>query len=106
MIEAQNDNSVKPEVGNSTKPLLQDVTLVKSDFKLTGLGRKKSMTCEPLNNENIFFPKVGLTQDRFDALWNYKKNHWKDKMIAEIEHEGINEEGIPINGTVVAVREL
>jgi hypothetical protein len=27
-------------------------------------------------------------------------------MIAEIEHEGINEEGIPTNGTVVSVRDI
>ena len=106
MKTSTNNSSNEAENGNKSKPLLQDVTLMKSDFKLTGLGRKKSMTCEPLNNENIFCPKVGLTQDRFDALWDYKKNHWSDKMIAEIEHEGVNEEGIPINGTVISVREL
>ena len=105
-MKTETDNSVKDQNATCDNNMLQDVTLLKSDFKLVGLGRKKSMTCEPLNNENIFWPKVGLTQDRFDALWNYKKNHWDDKMIAEIEHEGINEEGIPINGIVVAVREL
>ncbi len=75
---------------------------MKSDFKLVGLSRNKSMTCEPLNNENIFWPKVGLTQDRFDALWDYRQN----VMIAEIEHEGIDENGIPINGVVIAVKEV
>ena len=79
---------------------------MKTDFKLVGLGRKKSMTCEPLNNEEIFFPKVGLTQDRFDALWNYKENNWGGEMIAEIEHEGLYPDGTPKNGIVVAVREV
>lgn len=79
---------------------------MKSDFKLVGLGRKKSMTCEPLNNQNTFHPKVNMEQDRFDALWDYKKNNWSDKMIAEIEHEGLFPDGTPKNGVVVAVREL
>lgn len=79
---------------------------MKSDFKLVGLGRKKAMTCEPLNSEDTFHPEVGITQDRFDALWNYKKNHWEDKMIAEIEHDGLFPDGTPKNGIVVAVREL
>lgn len=79
---------------------------MKSDFKLVGLGRKKSMTCEPLNNQNTFHPKVEMEQDRFDALWNYKKNNWGDKMIAEIEHEGLFSDGTPKNGIVVGVREL
>lgn len=52
------------------------------------------------------FKKVEITQDRFDALWNYKKNHWEDKMIAEIEHEGLFPDGTPKNGIVVAVREV
>ena len=64
------------------------------------------MTCEPLDNEDIFWPKVGISQDRFDALWDYKKNHWDDKMIAEIEHDGLFSDGTPKNGIVVSVREL
>lgn len=90
---------------NATR-VSQDVTLMKSDFKLTGLSRKKSMTCEPLDNENIFWPTVGLPQDRFDALWDYFSGSKPMRMIAEIEHEGINDEGIPINGTVVGVRDI
>ena len=41
---------------------------MKSDFKLVGLSKTKSMTCEPLDKEEPFWPKCGLTQDRFDAL--------------------------------------
>lgn len=75
---------------------------MKSDFKLVGLSKKKSMTCEPLDNENIFWPKVGLTQDRFDALWEYRQN----VMIAEIEYDRLDKDGIPINGVVIGVREF
>lgn len=94
------------ELKDNKKPMTQTAILVKSDFKLTGLSRKKSMTCEPLNNQNIFWPKVELTQDRFDALWNYFKGNKPMKMIAEIEYEGLYNDGTPINGTVVVVRDL
>lgn len=79
---------------------------MRGDFKLTGLSREKSMTCEPLHNQETFWPKVGLSQDRFDALWNYKKDNWGDKMIAEIEYSELNDQGIPIDGIVVGVKEV
>lgn len=85
---------------------MEKIKKLKSDFKLVGLSRPKSITCEPLNSEDTFHPKVAMEQDRFDALWNYKKNNWSDKMIAEIEHEGLSIDGIPKNGVVVAVREI
>lgn len=77
-----------------------------TDFKLVGLSKTKSMTCEPLDKEDPFWPKCGLTQDRFDALWNYRNGNWKDgTMIAEIEYDSLTSDGIPINGIVIAVRE-
>lgn len=78
----------------------------KSDFLLIGLGRKKSMTCTPMNNEEIFWPKVELTQDRFDALWSYFSGGKPMKMIAEIQHEGLYKDGTPKNPIVVNVRDL
>jgi hypothetical protein len=74
---------------------------MKSKFKLVGLSRTLSMTCEPLDKEECFWPKVGLGQDRFNALWEY----WESgqKMICTIEHDGLDEDGIPINGTVIEV---
>jgi len=76
-----------------------------SEFKLTGLGRSGSFTCEPLTNENIFWPKSGLSKDRFGALWNYVKGgSWTGKEIAVIQHDGVNQEGIPINGVVIEVK--
>lgn len=72
-------------------------------FKLKGLSREKSMTCEPLHNENIFWPNVGLSQEKFDELWNYVDSDWDDRKIAIIEHEGLYEDGTPINGTVIGI---
>ena len=76
-----------------------------SDFKLKGLTKPNSMTLEPINNENTFWAKSILTQERFDALFDYSKNNWKDKKIAEVEHDGIREDGTPINPVVISVRE-
>lgn len=78
---------------------------MKSYFKLVGLSRPFSMTCEPLDNENIFWPKIG-TRERFDALWNYCKYHWYDKKFVEIEHEGFYDDGTPINPIVVGISEI
>lgn len=100
------EQNLNTETSNSTKPVLGDVNLIKTDFMLIGLSRKKSMTCTPMNNEEIFWPKVGLTQDRFDALWDYFKGNKPMKMIAEIEHKGFHKDGTPIDGIVVSVRDL
>jgi len=78
---------------------------MKTDFKLVGLGREKSMTCEAPNQE-LFWPKVGLTQERFDALWDYFKGNSPMQMIAEIEHDGFYPDGFPKNSTVVGVRDI
>lgn len=78
----------------------------KSDFALVGLGRPFSMTCGLLHTDReTFWPKVGIPRERFDALWDYCSGNWKDKKIAEIEHEGLYEDGTPINPVVVGVRE-
>ena len=79
---------------------------MKTDFKLTGLSLPHSFTCEPLNNENIFWVTKGLNIDKFNELWNYCKNNWSDKKIVEIEHDGLNKEGIPMNPIVIGIREV
>lgn len=78
---------------------------MKSDFKLTGLSKSQSFSCEPLNTENIFWAKNGLGEEKFNELWDYCKGNWQDKKIAEIEHDGLNNDGIPINPVVVGIRE-
>lgn len=75
-----------------------------SKFKLSGLSKPKSLTCEPLNNENIFWVTSTLSQDRFDALWKYwKDNHCADNLLVEIEHDGLREDGTPINPTFKSI---
>jgi ribosomal protein S27AE len=69
---------------------------MKGIFKVSGLSKPKSITCEPINNENTFRPVVNMDQSQFDALWDYKKNDWQDKMIAEIKYEGLRKDGTPI----------
>jgi len=76
-----------------------------SNFKLTGLSRPESFTCEPLHNENIFWAKNGLSTGVFDDLFKYCKDNWKDKKIAVIKHDGITEDGTPINPIVIEVFE-
>lgn len=81
---------------------------MKSDFKLKGLSKEKSMTCEPLKNENIFWPKVEMPKDRFNALFDWASHEngfWKTSWIAEIEHDGLYDDQTPINPIVVAVRQ-
>lgn len=80
---------------------------MKAYFKLKGLSREKSMTCEPLENENIFWPKVDMSQDRFDALFAWASTEdgfWKVGWIAEIEHDGLYDDGTPVNPIVKGIR--
>lgn len=76
-----------------------------SKFKLTGLSKKKSITCEGVHGD-IFWPKVALTQDRFDALWDYFTGLEVKQMIAEVEHYGFFMDGTPRDATVVNVENI
>lgn len=77
---------------------------MKTQFKLVGLSRPKQMTCEPLDRVDHFWPKVGISQDRFNALWEYRKDNWEEEMTCTIEYNSISEDGIPINGMVIEVQ--
>ena len=57
---------------------------MKTDFKLTGLSKPQSFTCEPLNNENIFWAKNGLGLEKFNQLFDYCKGNFSEKKIVEI----------------------
>lgn len=80
---------------------------MKTDFKLIGLNRQRDrfMTCVPLHNEEIFWPKMAMSMEKFNELWNYFTGLSPMRMIAEIEHDGLTDDGVPINGTVVNVRD-
>lgn len=79
---------------------------MKTDFKLIGLSRPQSFTCEPLQNENTFWAKNGLGLEKFNELWNYYGGHWSDIKIAEIVHNGFYKDGTPKNPIVVGIREV
>ena len=58
--------------------------------------------------ENIFWAKTNMADERYKALFNWAKSKddfWKGKWIAEIEHDGLYEDGTPKNPVVLAVRE-
>lgn len=76
-----------------------------TEFKLAGLSKPKSMTCYT-KKEVIFWPKVEMAQDRFDALFVYCKHNWQDEKVVEIEHDGFYEDGTPINPVVKTFKEL
>ena len=77
-----------------------------SDFKLTGLSKPESFTCEPLTNQNIFWARNGLGVEKFIELWNYCKGHWSQRKIVEVEHDGYYEDGTPKNPVVIGFREM
>ena len=78
-----------------------------SDFKLIGLSSPRSCTLTPLNNETIFWANISMNfeEDKVAALWNYCKGNWADRKIAEVEHEGLREDGTPVNPIVLNIRE-
>lgn len=73
--------------------------------KLKGLSKPASFTCESLDNEEIFWAKSGLPQDRFDALFKYADGNWKDEKVVEIECDATSFDGTPINAVVINVTE-
>lgn len=79
---------------------------MKNNFKLVGMSKPQSFTCEPLDKEEIFWAKNGLGLEKFNELWNYQKGHWEKEGVVEIEHNGLREDGTPINPVVVGIVEL
>jgi hypothetical protein len=83
--------------------------IIKSDFRLKGLSAPKSGTLELLHTDaEIFWCPFDIPDDRFKALFNFAKksdNFWKPGWIAEVVHEGLNSDGLPINGRIVSIRE-
>ena len=78
---------------------------MKSIFKLIGLSRPKSFTCETLDSENIFHASSdNMSQETFGGLFNYCKGHWNTKKRVEIEHDGLKD-GIPINPNILSITE-
>jgi hypothetical protein len=77
---------------------------MKANFKLKGLSKPKSMTCYT-ENEVIFWAKTTLTHERFNALFEYCEGNWATEKIAVVEHEGLFDDGTPINPVVIEIIE-
>lgn len=75
-------------------------------FKLTGLSKEKSSTLETENGQHIFNSPLSMDQDRFDALFNYFKNHpgsWTGDERALVRFDCLSDEGIPVNPNVLEI---
>jgi hypothetical protein len=98
----KNNSNTEPSSAYS-KPLL---AVVISDFRLLGLGKNNSFTLSLLyTDKEMFWATSEMVEDRFNALFSYCKDNWKDKKIAEVKHDGLNQDGLPINPIVVNIRE-
>lgn len=86
---------------------------IKQDFPITGMSAPKSFTLHNFNKEDIFWATTTMTDDRYKALFNWAKSSeggfwgkWNaPNWIAECEHDGLSQDGAPINCVVLAVRE-
>lgn len=78
-------------------------------FKLKGLNlaKHRPFTCEPLENDELFWPKSALSKERHKALFDYMGGESKDwsRMFVIIEHDGLRKDGTPVNGIVVEIVE-
>jgi len=79
---------------------------MKSDFRLVGLSKPKSASLQFLHSDKTtFWASIEMPEDRINALWDYCKDNWHEKKIAEIEHNGLYEDGTPIKPIMIGVRE-
>jgi len=77
---------------------------MRSHFLIVGLSKPKSITCKT-DKENAFWPKVNLTNERFDAFWDYCGGSLfsDEPKYAEIEHDGLDKTGEPINPVLIGI---
>ncbi len=79
---------------------------MKSDFRLRGLNKSKTATLELIDTDRTtFWAKIDMPKERFNALWDYCKGNWKEPKIAEIEHDGFNDDGTPHKPIMTGFRE-
>lgn len=92
-------------VGITTEELYQifKTSTMRGKFKLIGLVKPNTMTCEPLDSENIFWVESGVSKIIFESLFKYCKDNWKEKKKVVLEHEGLYKDGTPINPKFIHV---
>lgn len=76
------------------------------EFELQGLSKPRSFTCRPLYADDHFWATSDMPYLRFNALFDYYSGRssgkgWKVK----IEHDGLTDNGTPINPIVIDVIE-
>lgn len=73
------------------------------EYKLEGLSKPNSFTFQT-EKEDIFWATSDFTKDRFNALFDYCKNNWREGKIAVLECDYITSENIPINAKVIQIK--
>jgi len=75
------------------------------DYKLVGLSKGKRATLELLDTDReTFWTKIDMSDDRFEALWNYFGKDYTDVKIAEVQCDYVTKCGAPINGKVINIK--
>lgn len=75
-------------------------------YLLKGLSKPRSATLEHIGDDFISFnASVEMDKERFDALFTYCQNNWKDKKYAMVEHDGLDDIGYPRNPKVIEIVE-
>lgn len=97
--------SLNPNTGSVNLKLIKRNNMT-SNFNLIGLSKRKSVTCAVIGGtEEMFWPKVDMSQDRFDAFWDYYATRKSDeKFTAVIEHQGLNDDGTPRNSILIEIK--
>jgi hypothetical protein len=54
----------------------------------------------PTEKDESFKAIIKGPDEKKEHLWKYCKNHWDEKKIAVVDHDGINIYGVPINPKV------
>lgn len=75
------------------------------EYKIKGLSKPNMFTFET-EKQDIFWSTSNLTQDRFNALFNYCKHNWDEDKIAVIKCDSLSEDGIPINSKIIEIKTL
>lgn len=74
-----------------------------ANFRLAGLSRIKSCTLTYGKHENFFWPKVDLSQERFDALWKFCRDNWDEPKWGVVEFDSLDDDGEPVNPKLIDI---
>lgn len=88
---------------------IKPLKMIKLDCWLHGLSSPKSGTMSLVKDDtHTFWAPFEMPKDRYDALFTWAKNDdefWKLGWIATVECEKLADDGCPINGKIIEVRQ-